>query len=59
MKIIRYPKILPCECEVCHTIFQPEWRKLRLSTSRLAKEKVYCPMCKAANIVMFDKGDKE
>ena len=55
MKIIRHPKILPCECEICHTVFQPEWRKLYLS-SRYAKENVRCPMCKARNYVKFEEG---
>lgn len=56
MKILKYPKILPCECKVCHAVFQPKWRNLYKSSWRNAKERVDCPMCKAGNDVSFEKG---
>lgn len=58
MKIIKHPKILPCECKVCGAVFQPKWRNLKLS-SRFAKEYVDCPICKASNYVKFEKGGAE
>lgn len=58
MKILKRPKILPCECRVCCAVFQPKWKNLRLS-SRLAKEEVYCPICKASNYVKFEKGETD
>ena len=58
MKILKKPKILPCECKICGTMFQPKWRNLKQS-SRLIKEEVYCPMCKATNDITFEKGSEE
>lgn len=55
MKIIKKSKILPCECRICGTVFQPKWGNLEKS-SRLIKERVNCPMCKATNYVAFEKG---
>lgn len=55
MKILKRPKILPCECKICGAIFQPKWRNLEKS-SRLIKESVYCPLCKTKNFVKFEKG---
>lgn len=55
MKVLKKPKILPCQCRICGTVFQPKWRNLK-NSSRLAKEEVYCPMCKVINHVQFEKG---
>lgn len=55
MKILKKPKIAPCECRMCGTVFQSKWRNLEMSI-RFVKEKVYCPMCKEANYVVFEKG---
>lgn len=55
MKILELSKILPCQCKICGTVFQPKWRNLHIS-SRLVKEQVYCPMCRADNDVNFEKG---
>lgn len=55
MKILRKPKILPCECRVCGTVFLPKWKDLTTS-SRIVKDSVRCPMCIALNDVHFEKG---
>lgn len=55
MKILKRPKILPCECRLCGAKFQPKWRNLENST-RLVRERVYCPFCGAINYVEFEKG---
>lgn len=55
MKIIKRAKILPCECTICGSIFQPKLKNLRYST-RFVKECVTCPMCKKSNYIKFDKG---
>lgn len=58
MTVLKKPKILPCECKICGAVFHPKWRNLTMS-SRLAKEEVHCPMCKAINYVQFEKGGAE
>ncbi len=59
MKILKRPKILPCECKICHAVFQPKWRNLHESVCSLAKDTVNCPMCKAYNDVTFERGETD
>lgn len=51
MKVFKKGVILPCECENCHTVFQPKWRKIY--HSRYVK----CPMCNSSNTAKFAKNE--
>lgn len=55
MKIFKKPIILPCECKVCGAVFQPKYRNPEMCHSRFTKDLVTCPICKASNVVKFDK----
>jgi hypothetical protein len=56
MKILKKPKILPCECRTCGAVFQPTQRNIRMSSWSLARDEVKCPFCKKTNFVKFEKG---
>lgn len=56
MKVLKKAKILPCECQYCHSVFQPKWRNIQMS-SRFVKEQVCCPICKGGNYVKFEKSE--
>ena len=50
MKILKKAKILPCECEKCGSIFQPNWKDVRHG------DFTYCPMCGVPTSVSYEKG---
>lgn len=60
MKIIKKPKILPCECKVCGCIFLPSFKDLigYVSIKGLKEEgktdRVNCPFCRRENRVSFE-----
>lgn len=59
MKIIKKPKILPCECKGCGGIFIPRIKDLITNLSLKGKpegikEWVICPFCAARNNVEFE-----
>lgn len=60
MKIIKKPKILPCECKVCGCIFLPSFKDLIgyvsiKGTKELWKSDiVHCPFCGRDNRVSFE-----
>ena len=57
MKVLKKAKILPCECQYCHSVFQPKWKDVVKGGARLIKEVVCCPMCKGKNYVNFEKSE--
>ena len=57
MKVLKKAKILPCECEYCHSVFQPKWKDVKMLGSRFVKEVVVCPMCKGHNYANFEKSE--
>lgn len=56
MKIIKKPKILPCTCKACGTVFKPKARHLLPHVHFPDLVCVRCPVCKNQNIVHFEKG---
>lgn len=56
MKILKKPKIMPCTCKACGTVFKPKAR--HLLPCNLYSDLVYvrCPVCKNQNIVHFEEG---
>lgn len=58
MKIIKKAAILPCECQYCHSVFQPRWKDL-VKSERLVKEDVLCPLCGGRNYVSLEERSTE
>jgi hypothetical protein len=59
MKIIKKPKILPCECAVCGAVFQPKKKDIDTRGSVLVCAVAVCPFCKSLVSVNFEKDGAE
>lgn len=56
--ILRYPKILPTECQRCKCLYQSEINDFHIgSPSSFFNVSIYtdCPICGLSNIVKFDE----